>query len=132
MSLNIEVGKRIREHRKRAGLTQEELAALAGVSARTISDYERGKISTIKKVAEVLNTLEAGHKPVPPATVVQGATVVQYRIRDVMWFEMIQDDAPNLARALMAGCEAGLFSDARCVQVVADLIDALLEVRGER
>jgi predicted ATPase/transcriptional regulator with XRE-family HTH domain len=36
------LGRLLRRHRGAAGLTQEELAELAGVSARTISDVERG------------------------------------------------------------------------------------------
>ena len=36
------LGGLLRRHREAAGLTQEELAERAGVSARTISDVERG------------------------------------------------------------------------------------------
>jgi DNA-binding XRE family transcriptional regulator len=35
-------GALLRQHRLSAGLTQEELADLAGLSARTIADLERG------------------------------------------------------------------------------------------
>ena len=38
----ISLGTLLRRYRRAAGLTQEELAAKAGVSARTISDLERG------------------------------------------------------------------------------------------
>jgi transcriptional regulator with XRE-family HTH domain len=36
------LGRLLRRHREQARLTQEELADRAGVSARTISDIERG------------------------------------------------------------------------------------------
>src|SRR5919205_1922187 len=36
------LGELLRRHRRGAGLTQEELAERAGVSARTVSDVERG------------------------------------------------------------------------------------------
>jgi predicted ATPase/DNA-binding XRE family transcriptional regulator len=41
------LGRLLRGHRTAAGLTQEDLAEKAGVSARTISDVERGLRSTI-------------------------------------------------------------------------------------
>ncbi len=42
-------GQLLRQLRTSAGLTQEELAELAGVSARAISDLERGRYKTAKK-----------------------------------------------------------------------------------
>ena len=45
--------------RKRAGLTQRELARLVGVVQASITQYESGKrkpnIITLKKISEVLN-----------------------------------------------------------------------------
>lgn len=51
---NAEVGKRIREARKRAGLSLEELASSADVNKSTMLRYENGEILNIK-----LPTLEA-------------------------------------------------------------------------
>lgn len=45
------IGKFVQERRKAAGLTQRELAELAGVGTRFISELERGK-STVR-LAEV-------------------------------------------------------------------------------
>lgn len=49
-------GKVLRNHRVRAGLTQEELAELANISGRSVSDIERGKQhptpSTARRLAE--------------------------------------------------------------------------------
>jgi transcriptional regulator with XRE-family HTH domain len=54
-----------------AGLTQEELAAQAGVSARTISDIERGLTrrshhDTMALLAEALGLSGAAGAPAPP------------------------------------------------------------------
>lgn len=55
------LGDRIREARKKASLTQAELAEKIGVKRSVISKYENGSISpkydTIMKIAEVLNVL---------------------------------------------------------------------------
>ncbi len=52
------LGKIIQEHRKALKMPQEELAALSGVSERTIRDFEHGKLGiSLEKVmalAEVL------------------------------------------------------------------------------
>lgn len=41
-----ELGETIRKHRKLQGVTQQQLAALAGVSPRLVSELERGKTTT--------------------------------------------------------------------------------------
>ncbi len=52
------IGARIREERKAAGLTQEQLAELAGTSTRTVRDIEKGTGATalgiVARVAEVV------------------------------------------------------------------------------
>lgn len=54
------VGRRIRQAREEAGLTQEELAQASGVSVRTISNLERGRAkrpypSTLRALARALD-----------------------------------------------------------------------------
>ena len=53
-----DIGARIREARKAAGLTQEQLAELAGTSTRTVRDIEKGTGATalgiVARVAEVV------------------------------------------------------------------------------
>jgi HTH-type transcriptional regulator / antitoxin HipB len=53
------IGKIVRFHRKKSGLSQEALASLAGVGKTTIFDIEHGKLSikltTLLKVFEILN-----------------------------------------------------------------------------
>lgn len=40
----VTLGRRLREHRLRAGLTQDEVAWQVGVSQGSISHYEKGRI----------------------------------------------------------------------------------------
>lgn len=53
------VGERIRSLRKQKGLTQEDLAALTKIEARSIVDIEAGKrnptLKTLTKIANALN-----------------------------------------------------------------------------
>jgi HTH-type transcriptional regulator/antitoxin HipB len=54
-----QIGKMIRFHRKKSGLSQEGLASLGGLGKTVIFDIEKGKLSvrlnTLLKVIEVLN-----------------------------------------------------------------------------
>lgn len=52
---------RLKQHRVRAGLTQAELATKAGISPRTLQDYEQGRkhltgaaAATVLKLARAL------------------------------------------------------------------------------
>jgi len=56
----MEIGERIKQARKSAGLTQKELADLSGVSVVTLQQYERGvrkqpKLEQLDKLARALN-----------------------------------------------------------------------------
>ena len=59
----------IRRHRRLSGLTQAELAKVAGVGKTVIFDIEHGKESvqfdTLKKVLAALNIKFVLHSPVP-------------------------------------------------------------------
>jgi len=54
-----ELSRLIRFHRKKSGLTQNDLADLAGVGKTVIFDLEKGKntvkLNTVEKVLAVLN-----------------------------------------------------------------------------
>jgi len=54
-----DIARIIHEHRKAAGLTQKELADLAGIGKATVFDIEKGKetvrMINLLKVLEVLN-----------------------------------------------------------------------------
>lgn len=59
MNTKQQLAKIIRFHRKKSGLSQLELARLAGLGKTVIFDIENGKLSirfdTLLKVLEVLN-----------------------------------------------------------------------------
>jgi len=54
-----EIGETVRFHRKKSGLTQKELALIAGVGKTVVFDVEKGKetvqINSILKILSVLN-----------------------------------------------------------------------------
>ena len=54
-----EIGEVARYHRKKAGLTQQELAKLAGIGKTAVFDLEKGKqsiqLDTLRKILQVLN-----------------------------------------------------------------------------
>lgn len=56
---DIEIGSRLKTLRKRAGLTQERLSELIGVSSHQVQKYERGadKLSTyrLQQIASILS-----------------------------------------------------------------------------
>lgn len=53
------IGKMIRFHRKRAGLSQEELGKIAGLGKTVVFDVEKGKLTirleTLLHLLDVLN-----------------------------------------------------------------------------
>ncbi len=59
MSDNLKLAAAIRFHRKRAGLSQVELARLAGVGKTAVFDLEKGKetvqLNTLRKILVALN-----------------------------------------------------------------------------
>jgi y4mF family transcriptional regulator len=65
----IEIGKTVHFFRKEGGLTQSELAQLAGVGKTTIFDIEKGKetvqLNTLLKVLETLNISLSLETPMP-------------------------------------------------------------------
>ncbi len=59
MSQTSIIGEIVRFHRKRSGLTQQQLAKLAGVGKTAVFDIEKNKptvqLDTLQKVLSVLN-----------------------------------------------------------------------------
>lgn len=57
--MDKEIGDIVRFHRKKSGLSQAELAKLAGVGKTVVFDIEKGKqtvrLNTLRKVLTVLN-----------------------------------------------------------------------------
>jgi y4mF family transcriptional regulator len=66
--MNTDLHSIVRQHRRLIGLTQAELARLAGVGKTVIFDIEHGKESvqfdTLKKVLAALNIQIVLHSPV--------------------------------------------------------------------
>jgi transcriptional regulator with XRE-family HTH domain len=73
----MNVGARIREHRKAKGLSQVELGQKVGLSQKTITNYERGErepsLDTLRDLAKALEVpferlvvLDEGKKSEPP------------------------------------------------------------------
>jgi y4mF family transcriptional regulator len=54
-----EIAEAIRYHRKKSGLSQEELAKIAGVGKTVVFDVEKGKetvqLDTLSRILRVLN-----------------------------------------------------------------------------
>ena len=56
-----EIGKLVQTERKRQGVTQLQLAGMAGTGIRLISDIENGKETVqVQKLLKVLHTLGLG------------------------------------------------------------------------
>ena len=63
------IGKMIRYYRKQSGLSQKELAKIAGIGKTALFDLEKGKetiqLNTLFKVLEVLNIQMTFNTPFP-------------------------------------------------------------------
>lgn len=106
-------GRWLHDEREQALLTQEDLAALAGVNARTIRDIERGRISnpraaTQRLLAKALagtNTPQAGYRSIavdlprelPQATFAFTGRDAQIRELDTLLATRDGQNAPSLA-----------------------------------
>ena len=57
-SINVEVGRRVRQAREAAGLTQERFAELIGISPQNVSCVERGlagvSLTVLRRMCEIL------------------------------------------------------------------------------
>ena len=70
--LQNEIAKIVHYHRKQSGLSQQELAQLAGVGKTVIFDIEKGKetvrLNTLLKVLDALNIRIKFETPLPQPT----------------------------------------------------------------
>jgi len=61
------IGNIIRFHRRKAGLTQKQLATLAGVGKSVVFDIEKGKITIrLNTLTAILSVLNISLKPESP------------------------------------------------------------------
>ncbi len=72
MTPKHEIANLVYYYRKQTGLSQQELARLAGVGKTVIFDIEKGKesirLTTLLKVFDVLNIKMKFETPFPPTT----------------------------------------------------------------
>lgn len=81
-------GDLLRRHRRAAGLTQEELAALAGLSVRGLSDLERGtrrapRRETVQLLSEALQLSEAERTGLEAAARRRGVSAAQESVESL-------------------------------------------------
>lgn len=75
----MEIGQIIKDARKKAGLTQKELAEKAGTAAGTIQQYERGiRQPRIKQIEQIAKALE-----VDPCSLMDWDTASEYLVSDI-------------------------------------------------
>lgn len=51
--MSTDLGQRIREARERAGMTQQQVGGLVGVSLRTVGNWERGETVPLNRLARL-------------------------------------------------------------------------------
>lgn len=76
-------GERIKAARKKAGLTQSELAARIGITPQVISQYERGvkknpKPATLKKIADAIGNGVQWYELYSDSPNEQGRLIIDY------------------------------------------------------
>lgn len=77
--INIEVGRRIRQAREAAGLTQERFSELVGISPQNVSCVERGlagvSLTVLKKMCQILS--------VPSDTLLMGGNLGENEVETI-------------------------------------------------
>lgn len=77
--INIEVGRRIRQAREAAGLTQERFSELIGISPQNVSCVERGlagvSLTVLKKMCQILS--------VPSDTLLMGGNLGENEVETI-------------------------------------------------
>lgn len=53
--MKVEIGRRLREERNRLGMNQQEFAAAAGASLRSVADWEAGRSSPNSEYVAILS-----------------------------------------------------------------------------
>ena len=101
MSRRIEVGRRLREARRRRGLSQSEVSQSAGITQASLSNYETGKrelpLSTILNLAAALD-VSLGDLMETPEIIVLRDSRIANAVRALM-------DSPELLESVINGEE---------------------------
>jgi transcriptional regulator with XRE-family HTH domain len=102
------IGGRIARARKESGLTQEELAALVGVSPRSIQGYEAGKVVPYRRMGQLAQAVN----------------------REVGW--MLEGDPPDDAirsdevAQQLVGLVEEVSAEAKRIRAIAERLERLL------
>lgn len=101
MSRRIEVGRRLRDARRRRGLSQSEVSQSAGITQASLSNYETGKrelpLSTILNLAAALD-VSLGDLMETPEIIVLRDSRIANAVRALM-------DSPELLESVINGEE---------------------------
>ena len=116
-------GNEIRDARERAGLTQEALAALLGVSMRTVGNWERGQTVPLNRLAKIREVLTGHWKDDEPADPVG--------LSNASDVELLAEIARRFARNSVKAGESGATSTSPMNQV-GDDADSVTEANRGR
>lgn len=115
-------GNEIRDARERAGLTQEALAALLGVSMRTVGNWERGQTVPLNRLAKIREVLTGHWKDDEPADPVG--------LSNASDVELLAEIARRFARNSEKAGESGATSTSPMNQVGDDADEVTQANRG--
>lgn len=124
------IGERIREERKKQGLTQKRLGELCGIAEPTIRKYELGKLNpkyqTSQKIADALDVdtsyLMNGANDFDPENFI-GQQIRKNRKSHGLTQEQLAKKT-GLSLTFIQNCEAGIKSpDYDCIKILADALD---------
>ena len=80
-----DIGRRIREKRKRLKLTQEKLSELTELSVQHMSGIENGKtMFSFQAILRIANALELSMDELLCGSLAQGKTVIQNEFADLL------------------------------------------------
>jgi len=96
-SVDSEIGARIRQHRKSAGLTQKELGSMLGVNYQVIQKYEKGSTKlSVNRLIVISN-----HLSIDPRVFVDGLSPSQLVAQSARTVEFHNSNtAIDMSRAL--------------------------------
>ena len=99
--MSYDVGERIREFRKQAGMNQDQLAELASLNRVTVAKYESGKVEPgAKAIARIADALEISvdvllGRPADQPAEQDEAWAIRERLRRDPSYRLLFDAADN-------------------------------------
>lgn len=81
--IEIKIGKRIQEYRKKRGFTQDQLSEILGISKNHLSSIERGKYSIkIDMLVQIMNILNCSADEIFCDVINKGYLIKSSRLSD--------------------------------------------------